>query len=180
MDDYMSKPVRLDTLRQMLAPLGPGDGGEKVARATAAPRFPGPHGRGPGSSIITMPLLQLRQITLRYSSAPLLDRVDFQVDAGERICLLGRNGAGKTSLMRIITGEETPNDGEVIQSSDTRMTRLSQEIPGDMAGSVREVIHAGLRPDRHEEEWQSDVRIEELMEEMKLPPDREFPRSPAG
>jgi ATP-binding cassette subfamily F protein uup len=121
-----------------------------------------------------MPLLQLRQITLRYSSAPLLDRVDFQVDAGERICLLGRNGAGKTSLMRIITGEETPNDGEVIQSSDTRMTRLSQEIPGDMAGSVREVIHAGLRPDRHEEEWQSDVRIEELMEEMKLPPDREF------
>jgi ATP-binding cassette subfamily F protein uup len=69
-----------------------------------------------------MPLLQLRQITLRYSSAPLLDRVDFQVDAGERICLLGRNGAGKTSLMRIITGEETPNDGEIIQSSDARMT----------------------------------------------------------
>ena len=121
-----------------------------------------------------MPLLQLRQVTLRYSSAPLLDEVDFQVDAGERICLLGRNGAGKTSLMRIITGEETPNDGELIRSSEAVMTRLSQEIPGDIAGTVRDVIHAGLRADRHEEEWQSDIRIEELMLEMGLPEAQEF------
>ena len=121
-----------------------------------------------------MPLLQLRQITLRYSASPLLDAVDFQVDAGERICLLGRNGAGKTSLMRIITGEETPNDGELIRSSDAMMTRLTQEIPDGVTGTVREVIHAGLRLDRHEEEWESDVRIEELMEEMKLPADHEF------
>ncbi len=76
-----------------------------------------------------MPLLQLRQVTLKYSSAPLLDEVDFQVEAGERICLLGRNGAGKTSLMRIITGEETPNEGEIIRPDAAVMTRLIQEIP---------------------------------------------------
>ena len=127
-----------------------------------------------------MPLLQLRQTTLRYSSLPLLDQVDFQVDAGERICLLGRNGAGKTSLMRLITGEETPNEGEIIRSSDAVMTRLTQEIPDGIAGSVRDVIHAGLRPDRHEEEWESDVRIEELMEEMALPADQEFPALSGG
>ena len=121
-----------------------------------------------------MPLLQLRQITLRYSSAPLLDQVDFQVDAGERICLLGRNGAGKTSLMRIITGEETPNDGELIRSSDAVITRLTQEIPEGITGSVRDVIHAGLRHDLHEEEWESDIRIEELMAEMSLPAEHEF------
>jgi ATP-binding cassette subfamily F protein uup len=121
-----------------------------------------------------MPLLQLRQVTLRYSSAPLLDEIDFQVDAGERICLLGRNGAGKTSLMRIITGEETPNAGELIRTSGAVLTRLSQEIPDDVTGLVRDVIHAGLRPDRHEEEWESDVRIEELMDEMKLPAAQEF------
>ncbi len=67
-----------------------------------------------------MPLLQLRQITLKYSAAPLLDQIDFQVEAGERICLLGRNGAGKTSLMRIITGEETPNEGELILPDASR------------------------------------------------------------
>jgi ATP-binding cassette subfamily F protein uup len=121
-----------------------------------------------------MPLLQLRQITLKYSAAPLLDQVDFQVDAGERICLLGRNGAGKTSLMRIITGEETPNEGELILPSETKVTRLIQEIPDDITGTVMEVLHSGLRPDRHEEEWQSDVRLEDLAAEMHLPAQHEF------
>ena len=121
-----------------------------------------------------MPLLQLRQVTLKYSAAPLLDQIDFQVEAGERICLLGRNGAGKTSLMRIITGEETPNDGEIIRPDGTVMTRLIQEIPDDITGTVSEVIHSGLRPDRHEEEWQTDVRLEDLAAEMGLPMEHEF------
>ncbi len=121
-----------------------------------------------------MPLLQLRQITLKYSSAPLLDRIDFQVDAGERICLLGRNGAGKTSLMRVITGEETPNEGELILPSEAVVTRLIQEIPDDITGSVMEVLHSGLRAGRHEEQWQADVRLEDLAAEMQLPADREF------
>jgi ABC transport system ATP-binding/permease protein len=121
-----------------------------------------------------MPLLQLRQITLKYSSAPLLDEVDFQVDAGERICLLGRNGAGKTSLMRIITGEETPNSGELIIPDEAVVTRLIQEIPEDITGTVMEVLHSGLRADRHEEEWQTDVRLEDLATEMHLPADHEF------
>jgi ATP-binding cassette subfamily F protein uup len=116
-----------------------------------------------------MPLLQLRQITLKYSAAPLLDEIDFQVEAGERICLLGRNGAGKTSLMRIITGEETPNSGEIIVPDATKITRLIQDIPDDITGTVMEVLHSGLRPDRHEEEWQTDVRLEDLATEMHLP-----------
>ena len=121
-----------------------------------------------------MPLLQLRQITLKYSAAPLLDQVDFQVEAGERICLLGRNGAGKTSLMRIITGEETPNEGEMILPSETKVTRLIQEIPDDITGTVMEMLHSGLRADRHEEEWQTDVRLEDLAAEMHLPAQHEF------
>jgi ATP-binding cassette subfamily F protein uup len=121
-----------------------------------------------------MPLLQLRQITLKYSSAPLLDQVDFQVEAGERICLVGRNGAGKTSLMRIITGEETPNDGELILPDATVVTRLIQEIPDDIEGTVMEVLHSGLRADRHEEEWQTDVRLEDLAAEMGLPTHEKF------
>ncbi len=121
-----------------------------------------------------MPLLQLRQITLRYSAAPLLDEIDFQVEPGERICLLGRNGAGKTSLMRLITGEETPNDGEIIRPAGTVITRLKQEIPDDIEGTVLDVIHSGLRPDRHEEEWQTDIRIEELAADMGLPLDHQF------
>ena len=121
-----------------------------------------------------MPLLQLRQLTLKYGAAPLLDQIDFQVDAGERVCLLGRNGAGKTSLMRIITGEETPNEGELIFSNAVKVTRLIQEIPEDITGTVWEVLHSGLRPDRHEEEWQTDVRLEDLAAEMHLPTQAQF------
>jgi len=62
-----------------------------------------------------MALLQIRNVTLRYGGEPILDGVDFQIDPGERVCLIGRNGAGKTSLMRILTGEETPSSGDVIR-----------------------------------------------------------------
>ncbi|PTX99733.1 ABC transporter ATP-binding protein [Verrucomicrobia bacterium LW23] len=131
-----------------------------------------------------MPLLQLKNITLRYSAAPLLDGADFQVDAGERVCLLGRNGAGKTSLMRIISGEETPNDGEIIRQPGTIITRLTQEIPADVdapaaaangsSPTVLDVVRGGLSPERHEEEWESDIRIDELLAEMKLPAEQRF------
>lgn len=116
-----------------------------------------------------MPLLQLQDITLQYGTKPLLSHADLQVDAGERVCLLGRNGAGKTSLMRIITGEEAPNSGELVCPSGTVLTRLDQEVPDHLTGTTYEVIFSGLRKDTHEEDWEIDVRIDELMEQMKLP-----------
>lgn len=121
-----------------------------------------------------MPLLQLQQITLRYGALPLLDEVDFQVDPGERVCLVGRNGTGKTSLMRIITGEETANSGELVRTPGTVLTRLTQEVPDDLTGTVMDVIRSGLSPERHEEEWEIDVRLDELVEEMKLPAEQDF------
>jgi ATP-binding cassette subfamily F protein uup len=121
-----------------------------------------------------MPLLQLRQITLAYSAAPLLKGADLQIDAGERICLVGRNGAGKTSLLRLITGEETPQEGEITRSGGLAIARLPQEVPEGLAGAVYDVVHSGVRVVGHEEPWQADVRAEELMEEMGLNPAAEF------
>ncbi len=116
-----------------------------------------------------MPLFQLRNVTLSYGGAPILDSVDLQIDPGERVCLLGRNGAGKTSLLRVIGGEETPNAGEVIHPPATVLTRLQQEVPRDIGGEVIDVLRTGLSPDRHEEEWEADVRLENLAEAMNLP-----------
>ena len=121
-----------------------------------------------------MPLLQLRQVTLRYTDVPLLDQVDLQVDPGERVCLVGRNGTGKTSIMRVIAGEEKPQEGEIIKPSGVVLTRLPQEVPEGISGSVFEVIHQGLRLGGTEEDWEADVRLEDLMEEMQLPSEKQF------
>jgi ATP-binding cassette subfamily F protein uup len=121
-----------------------------------------------------MPLLQLQNITLSYSAAPLLKGADLQIDAGERICLVGRNGAGKTTLMRLITGEETAQEGEITRPAGLVVSRLPQEVPAGLEGTVHDVIRGGLRLTGNEEEWQADVRLEDLMAEMGLPGEPEF------
>jgi len=121
-----------------------------------------------------MALLQIRNVTLRYGGEPVLDEVDFQIDPGERVCLIGRNGAGKTSLMRILTGEEAPSSGDVIRPAGVVLTRLEQEAPAGLTGTVAEVIRSGLSPERHEEEWETDRRLTALAEEMNLPAEAEF------
>ena len=121
-----------------------------------------------------MPLLQLQQVTLRYTDFPLLDQVDLQIDPGERVCLVGRNGTGKTSIMRVIAGEEKPQEGEITKPSGVVITRLPQEVPEGVSGSVYEVVHAGLRMGGTEEEWEADIRVEELMQEMNLPSEKPF------
>ena len=121
-----------------------------------------------------MPLLQLRGVTLRYTDLPLLDQVDLQIDPGERVCLVGRNGTGKTSIMRVISGEEKPQEGDITKPSGVVLTRLPQEVPEGISGTVFEVIHAGLRVGGSEEDWEADVRVENLMQEMNLPSETQF------
>jgi ATP-binding cassette subfamily F protein uup len=116
-----------------------------------------------------MALLQLKNIKLTYDSTPLLDGVDLIIERGERVCLVGRNGAGKSSLMRVISGEEKPELGEMISNSSLVVTRLEQEVPEGLTGTVFEVVHSGLSASLHEEDWEADVRIEELLEAMGLP-----------
>lgn len=121
-----------------------------------------------------MSLLQLKNVTLAYGSKPLLDGADLTLESGERVCLLGRNGTGKTSLMRLLTGEEAPNSGEVIKSPTMRLARLDQEVPREWEGSVLHVVESGATPLGHEEDWQRDVRIGTLLETMKLPVEEDF------
>ncbi|MEM6885819.1 MAG: ATP-binding cassette domain-containing protein, partial [Verrucomicrobiota bacterium] len=109
-----------------------------------------------------------KNITLAYGSHPLLDDASLTIEAGERVCLLGRNGAGKTSLMRLITGEEEPNAGEVIKSSGVRFARLDQEVPQALKGTVLEVVESAAELLGNEEDWERDVRVDTLLEKMKL------------
>lgn len=91
-----------------------------------------------------MPLLRLDNVSLAYGHHPLLAHVDFQVDAGERVCLVGRNGTGKSTLFRVITGVASPDDGEVWRKDTLRIAHLEQEVPADTDETVFEVVAGGL------------------------------------
>ena len=93
-----------------------------------------------------MALITLRDICMSFGAEPLLDRVNLTVASGERICLLGRNGVGKTTLMGIISGRLSPDHGEVMRSQSVTVSGLAQGVPADIHGTVFDVICQGMGP----------------------------------
>jgi len=91
-----------------------------------------------------MNLMRLEQVHLAYGSAPLLDGVELQIDMGDRICLIGRNGAGKSSLMKVLSGEQSADGGTVWRSPACRIGYLQQDLPEREDLKVAEVVAMGL------------------------------------
>jgi len=91
-----------------------------------------------------MALLSFQDVSVAFGGLPLLDRVHLQVEKGERVCLLGRNGEGKTTILRLISGETEPDDGVITLNRGIKVAGLSQELPPDLRGSVYDVVADGL------------------------------------
>ena len=89
-------------------------------------------------------LLSYRNLTVSYGGPKLLDNSGLTIAKRERICLLGRNGEGKSTLLRIINGEVAPDKGESESIPDLRIGKLDQEVPDELGGSVFEVVAQGL------------------------------------
>ena len=91
-----------------------------------------------------MALLTLRNISLAFGGAPLLDGVDLKIEAGERLCLVGRNGTGKSTLMKLLNQELQADSGEILRGQGLRVARLTQEVPHELSGPVFDVVAGGL------------------------------------
>jgi len=91
-----------------------------------------------------MSLLSLRSVSLSYGHPPLLDGVDLELMPAERVCLIGRNGTGKSTLLKIIDGEIQPDSGSVWRSDGLRVARLAQEAPLGDQHRVLDVVAGGL------------------------------------
>jgi ATP-binding cassette subfamily F protein uup len=87
-----------------------------------------------------MALLSLKNVSLSYGGKPLLDDVEFHIERGDRICLLGVNGTGKSTMLRVLAGESNPDAGQVIRSSGIRVTRLPQQVPTHLCGKVLDIV----------------------------------------
>ena len=119
-----------------------------------------------------MALLSVHSLSLAYGGPPLLDDVSFTIERGERVCLVGRNGEGKSTLLRLLAGEEVPDAGRLAYESGTRVATLRQVFPSSRPGSVRDVIGADHPEHALDPGFQLD--LDKLLSRMELEPDVEF------
>jgi len=91
-----------------------------------------------------MALVTLRHVQLGFGGPLLLDDVSFSIGDGERVCLLGRNGTGKSTLMKLLAGDLQPDDGKIAVRQGARVARLTQEVPDELNGPVFDVVASGL------------------------------------
>jgi ABC transport system ATP-binding/permease protein len=93
---------------------------------------------------IGMALLGMQDVSIAFGGPPVLEGARFAIERGERVCLLGRNGAGKSTIMQVLDGTLLPDSGDVVRQTGVTVARLEQEVPADVEGSIFDVVAAGL------------------------------------
>ena len=91
-----------------------------------------------------MPLVSLTRASVAFGHLPLLDEANLQIEAGERVAVIGRNGSGKSTLLRLISGELEPDAGEIWRQPGLRIARLEQDVPLVTDRQVFDVVAEGL------------------------------------
>jgi len=157
-----------------------------------------------------MTLLRFDKISLEFGDQPLLVDASLTIEPGERVCLIGRNGSGKTSLLRLITGEVQPDHGDIELKHDLRVSQLDQNLPDTLELTTREFVAEGLatiqswldeyerlsngHPDKHQlreieklqqniesaDGWNIDQRIESILSELQLPANKRLSELSGG
>ncbi len=130
-----------------------------------------------------MPLVSIEDLTIGFRGPLLLDGVSVQIDAGQRIGLLGRNGAGKTTLLRMLDGKIQPDHGSITLLPGATVTRLTQDVPRDLNGTVMSVVLAGQPSTSIEDpevQWKTQHAVESTLSRMELDPEAPFERLSSG
>lgn len=157
-----------------------------------------------------MSLVRFEKVSLQLGDQQLLVGADLVIEPGERVCLIGRNGVGKTSMFRLITGRFEPDHGEIHCQSRIRISELEQALPTELGQTVLQYVTTGLADlqglidlyqqrskealDRkglleleslHREidahgGWRVDQRVETVLSELNLPADRRLEELSGG
>ncbi|MCP1373887.1 ATP-binding cassette domain-containing protein [Dyella lutea] len=147
-----------------------------------------------------MSLIQLQRVDFSIGGPLLLERVDLSIDRNERVCIVGRNGEGKSTLMKLIAGELQADDGEVRVQNGVVIARMAQEVPQGTEGTVFDVVSDGLGDLGHllaryhhllaegdldalgdvqhqieaRNGWDLDRRVADVIARLELPGDTDF------
>ena len=115
-----------------------------------------------------MPIVRLEKVSLSFGLKPLLDDVSLQLRRSERVCLLGRNGEGKSSLLQLIAGKMLPDGGEVWVRPGARIASLAQEVSPASDARVRDVVLGGVESKTAEDAWQSELQVDQVLSRLEL------------
>ncbi|MDD4102852.1 MAG: ATP-binding cassette domain-containing protein [Kiritimatiellae bacterium] len=91
-----------------------------------------------------MALIKLREISARFGGPEVLDKTSLTIEQGDRACVTGRNGEGKSTLLKVIAGLVMPDSGEILRQPGVRVSYLQQDVPADMAGTVEEIVDRSI------------------------------------
>ena len=118
---------------------------------------------------MSIALITLNGVHLAYGHHPLLDGADLTIQANERIGLIGRNGTGKSSLLRLLDGRNQPDDGAINIAGHVRVATVEQEPTLDEALTIEETVMGEYDPDS--EDWGRASRVRALIDKLDLPPE---------
>ncbi len=96
-----------------------------------------------------MALITMRDVKIAFGGAPVLDGANLRIERKERVGLVGRNGCGKTTLLRLVEGGLAPDSGEIDRAVGLRVAVLEQAVPADLEGTCRNVVAAGVGAEDH-------------------------------
>ncbi|NMC35036.1 MAG: ABC-F family ATP-binding cassette domain-containing protein, partial [Veillonellaceae bacterium] len=133
-----------------------------------------------------MALISLQEVSVGFGGPLLLEKIDLQIEEGEWVGLLGRNGMGKSTLLKLIHGEIEPQEGIIARQQDLRVAYLPQEVPLGLSGTVEQIVRSGfadagdLLPLEFKDEWQKQLQVEQVISRMELDPGSAFETLSAG
>jgi ATP-binding cassette subfamily F protein uup len=118
-----------------------------------------------------MPIVSLERVSMAYGHLPLLAGASLQIDQRERVCVIGRNGTGKSTLLRIVAGELPPEGGTVWRQPGLRIGSLAQDVPLDDPRPVFAVVSEGLAHLTEMDEWHKEQLVARTLSRLGLPPE---------
>ncbi|MBI2470353.1 MAG: ATP-binding cassette domain-containing protein [Planctomycetes bacterium] len=128
-----------------------------------------------------MALISLQDVSIGFGRPLLIEHANLQIERGERVCLLGRNGTGKSTLLKLINGDLIPDAGEIVRQKGMHTAYLSQEIPRELNGTVFDIISGGFetpgscKSTRNvDQEWKRHHKAEKVISQMQLDADAGF------
>ena len=117
-----------------------------------------------------MALITLRNVSVRFGGPAVLDAVNLSVEPGERACVTGRNGEGKSTLLKVLAGFVAPDAGDIVRQPGLKIEYLSQDVPSDMSGTAADIV-AHRAPGEHGLAAPAAARF---MSQLGISPDTPF------